>query len=80
MMQYEDAHGSIVLDPSQPSSQPSSGLHSCDTKSNYHSFHFSLQSIDTISPKHLEMMRKKAHLILRMLEIRIGFEMLLQVN
>lgn len=69
-MKYEDTHGGIVMDPSQSSS----------SKSSHHNFHFPLQNIHTISPKYLYMMRKKAHLVIRMLENRIGFEMLLQVS
>ena len=75
-MKYEDAHGGIVMDPSQSSGSH----HSHGNKSNHHNFHFPLQSTDTISPRYLEMMRKKAHLFMRMLENRIGFEMLLQVS
>lgn len=32
-----------------------------------------------MSPKYIEMMRKKAHIVIRMLEHRIGMELLLQV-
>lgn len=74
-MRYEDTHGGIIMDPSQPSNSH----HSSGSKTNHHQFHFPLQSIDTISPKYLFMMRKKAHLFVRMLENRIGYEMLLQV-
>lgn len=32
-----------------------------------------------MSPKYIEVLRKKAHLVIRMLEHRIGQELLLQV-
>lgn len=71
-MEYEDKHGGIIMDPSGHSS-------SINNKPNHHNFHFPIQNIHTISPQYLFMMRKKAHLFIRMLENRIGFEMLLQV-
>lgn len=74
-MQYEDTHGGIIMDPSQSAGSH----HSSSNRPNHHNFHFPLQNIHTISPKYLYMMRKKAHLIIRMLENRIGYEMLLQV-
>lgn len=77
-MKYEDKYGGIVMDPSQASS---SGHHSSlGNKPSHHNFHFPLQNIHTISPQYLYMMRKKAHLCIRMLENRIGYEMLLQVK
>lgn len=33
-----------------------------------------------MSPKYIEVLRKKAHLVIRMLEHRIGQELLLQVD
>ena len=37
-------------------------------------------SVHTVSPRYLEVYAKKAHLIMRMLEQRIGAELLLQVS
>ncbi|CAB3360242.1 Hypothetical predicted protein [Cloeon dipterum] len=42
-------------------------------------FQFPIGSVHTLSPKYFEIMRKKSHLIIRMLEQRIGHELLLQV-
>lgn len=75
-MQYEDKYGGIVMDPSQSSTAHQSSIGNRPT---HHNFHFPLQNIHTTSPQYLFMMRKKAHLFIRMLENRIGFEMLLQV-
>lgn len=43
-------------------------------------FHFPIRNLYTISPKYMETMKKKAHLVIRMLEHRIGYELLLQVK
>ncbi|XP_046383438.1 transcription initiation factor TFIID subunit 2 [Ischnura elegans] len=42
-------------------------------------FHFPIVSLQTASPRYLDVLRKKAHLVMRMLEHRIGQELLLQV-
>ena len=42
-------------------------------------FYFFLQSPHTISPEYLRISAKKAHLVIRMLEFRIGAQLLLQV-
>lgn len=41
--------------------------------------YFPIKSLHCLSPRYTEVMRKKAHLIIRMLEHRIGQELLLQV-
>ena len=46
---------------------------------NDHNFYFPIKHLQTMSPKYIEIMRKKAHLVIRMLEHRIGQELLLQV-
>lgn len=43
-------------------------------------FYFSTHSLHTISPRYFHYMTKKAHLVLRMLENRIGYSLLLQVS
>ncbi|KAH6921855.1 hypothetical protein HPB50_005416 [Hyalomma asiaticum] len=60
---YEQEAGGIILDPS-----------GCDVP-----FHFPVTNLHTMSPKYAEMLRAKAHLVIRMLEDRIGRELLLQV-
>ncbi|XP_077291969.1 TATA-box binding protein associated factor 2 isoform X2 [Arctopsyche grandis] len=69
---YEEQYGGIVLDPLQPPAVGTSG-------SSRDPFYFPLRNIHTISPRYMEVMRKKSHLVLRMLEQRIGQELLLQV-
>jgi len=43
-------------------------------------FQFPIGSLHTLSPKYFEILKKKSHLIIRMLEQRIGQELLLQVQ
>ncbi|XP_022710567.1 transcription initiation factor TFIID subunit 2-like isoform X2 [Varroa jacobsoni] len=63
---YEVEYGGVVLD-SSGSEQP--GVN----------FHFPVNHLHTLSPTFLEIVRKKAHLVIRMLENRLGKELLLQV-
>lgn len=78
IVKYEEQFGGIILDPSQvPTSQPTPGYGS--SRSDNNSFYFPVRSLHTLSPKYCEVMRKKAHLVIRMLEHRIGQELLLQV-
>ena len=65
MQEYESQIGGIVLDPAM-------------SKENTH--YFSPKHSFTVSPKYADVHEKKAHLIMRMLEIRIGRELLLQVK
>lgn len=78
VVKYEEEFGGIILDPSQvPSSQPTPfGSSRSSDNSN---FYFPIRSLHTLSPKYLEVLKKKAHLVIRMLEHRIGQELLLQV-
>ena len=62
---YEATIGGIVLDPAM---------------SKESSMYFSPKHSFTVSPKYAEAHEKKAHLVVRMLEIRIGRELLLQVS
>ena len=62
---YENRHGGIVLDPSK---EESFGLY------------FSTLQPHTISPAYLDIYHKKALLIVRMLELRLGTTLLLQVS
>ncbi|CAL8072152.1 unnamed protein product [Calicophoron daubneyi] len=61
---YEHTKYGILLDPTKCSARPT---------------HFSLTSPHTISPNYLAAFMKKAHLIIRMLELRFGQPVLLQV-
>ena len=42
-------------------------------------FYFPTRNLHTMSPRYIQVLRKKAHLVMRMLEHRIGQELLLQV-
>ncbi|KAJ1521858.1 hypothetical protein ONE63_002203 [Megalurothrips usitatus] len=82
VIKYEETYGGIVLDPSQqPAPLPVSSTSSPmpPQRNSPQPFYFSTRSLHTMSPKYLEMQRKKAHLIMRMLADRIGHELLLQV-
>nr|CAG4635921.1 EOG090X00M6 [Eubosmina coregoni] len=80
VVRYEEEVGGIVLDASKPpgNAVPTSGGGAQPIRSP-DSFHFYPHSAHTATPRHAEIMRKKAHLILRMLELRIGQPLLIQV-
>jgi len=95
LVRYEEEIGPIVLDPTQQPAPTSSGLISPGGTSNpgfslsfnnvqntneTSNFYFSTRSLHTISPRYFHYMTKKAHLVLRMLENRIGYSLLLQVE
>ena len=69
MCKYEQEVGPVVLDPSRQSDSTSSSHHP-----------FWCGSPHTLSPRYAEVLAKKARLIVRMLEMRIGTELLLQVG
>lgn len=48
-------------------------------KTNEEKFYFSIRNLHTLSPMYIEALHKKALLVMRMLEHRIGLELLLQV-
>ncbi|KAK0171350.1 hypothetical protein PV328_009091 [Microctonus aethiopoides] len=81
VVKYEDQFGGIILDPSQPpaplpiaANTPAPAPRVPDP-----GFYFPIRNLHTMSPKYIEVLRKKAHLVIRMLEHRIGQELLLQV-
>nr|CAH0103828.1 unnamed protein product [Daphnia galeata] len=80
VIKYEEEVGGIILDASKPpgSAVPTSGGGQQPIRSP-DSFHFWPHSAHTVTPRHAKMMRKKAHLVLRMLELRIGQPLLIQV-
>lgn len=63
VQEYENRVGGILLDPSSKD---------CN-------HHFSIRNPHTLSPKYIEVFSKKAYLVIRMLEIRIGAQLLIQV-
>lgn len=82
VVQYEEKYGGIILDPSQPPAplpvaNQSTKVVEIQKVENVH--YFPIKNLHTMSPKYVEIMRKKAHLVIRMLEHRIGQELLLQV-
>lgn len=81
-MKYEEQFGGIILDPSQPpapvpiaGNTPAPAPRTPDP-----GFYFPIRNLHTMSPQYIKVLRKKAHLVIRMLEHRIGQELLLQVN
>uniref|UniRef100_A0A8D8N598 Transcription initiation factor TFIID subunit 2 n=5 Tax=Culex pipiens TaxID=7175 RepID=A0A8D8N598_CULPI len=84
VVKYEEKFGGIILDCSQAPAPPAvSSINQSPAAPakayNDNPFYFPIKNIHTISPKYVEIMRKKAHLVIRMLEHRIGQELLLQV-
>ena len=83
VVKYEEQFGGIVLDPSQPPTPMASSASSTSPSAPPRpdlGFYFPVRNLHTMSPKYLEVLRKKAHLVMRMLEHRIGQELLLQVS
>lgn len=82
VVKYEEDFGGIIMDPSQPPAPlPIAGnMPAATPKPVDPGFHFPIKNLYTMSPLYMETMRKKAHLVIRMLEHRIGYELLLQVN
>ncbi|XP_020816645.1 transcription initiation factor TFIID subunit 2 [Drosophila serrata] len=82
VVRYEEQYGGIILDCSQPPAPlPVSSTNPAAAASKQQEiFHyFPIKSLHTVSPKYVEAMRRKAHLVIRMLEHRIGQELLIQV-
>ena len=81
VVKYEEQFGGIILDPSQPPAPlPMSGNTPAPApRTPDPGFYFPIKNLHTVSPKYIEVLRKKAHLVIRMLEHRIGQELLLQV-
>ncbi|XP_001664244.2 transcription initiation factor TFIID subunit 2 [Aedes aegypti] len=84
VVKYEEKFGGIILDCSQAPAPPAvSSINQSPAAPakayNDNPFYFPIKNLHTISPKYIEIMRKKAHLVIRMLEHRIGQELLLQV-
>ncbi|XP_022910061.2 transcription initiation factor TFIID subunit 2 [Onthophagus taurus] len=81
VVKYEEDYGGIILDPSQPPAPlPTSANSSQPVQKNIETnFYFSIRNLHTMSPMYIEAMHEKAFLVMRMLEHRIGQELLLQV-
>ncbi|XP_004530837.1 transcription initiation factor TFIID subunit 2 isoform X1 [Ceratitis capitata] len=82
VVRYEEQYGGIILDCSQPPAPlpvSSTNPASVASKQTEIVHYFPIKSLHTVSPKYVEAMRRKAHLVIRMLEHRIGQELLIQV-
>lgn len=81
VVKYEEEYGGIILDPSQPPAPLPVASNMPQTNQNKHEekFYFSIRNLHTMSPMYIEASYKKAMLVMRMLEHRIGLELLLQV-
>lgn len=82
-MEYEERYGGIVLDPSSSPHEPQNGPNVPETSSTSTSkdtFYFSVKNPHASSPHYIGIYYKKAHLIIRMLEFRIGQELMMQVS
>lgn len=91
VLKYEEQVGGVILDASRPPAPLSvagvAGGTPAPTVPSKESLgktpdmmqYFPVKSLHCLSPRYMEIMRKKAHLIIRMLEHRIGQELLLQV-
>nr|NVI78967.1 TBP-associated factor 2 [Cucujiformia] len=83
VVQYEEKYGGIVLDPSQPPAPLPVGGNTPQSSSSKHheqeNFYFSIRNLHTMSSMYVTALHKKSMLVMRMLEHRIGQELLLQV-
>ncbi|KAH1000394.1 hypothetical protein HUJ04_000304 [Dendroctonus ponderosae] len=81
VVKYEEEYGGIILDPSQPPAPMPLGANppQANQSKNEEKFYFSIRSLHTMSSMYIEALHKKAMLVMRMLEHRIGLELLLQV-
>lgn len=83
IIEYEERFGGIVLDPSSSPNEPQNGPNitlSQSSSSNKDTFYFSVKNPHASSPHYISMYYKKAHLVIRMLEFRIGQELMMQVD
>lgn len=82
IIEYEERFGGIVLDPSSSPNEPQNGPNvpaASNSSNNKDTFYFSVKNPHACSPHYISVYYKKAHLIIRMLEFRIGQELMMQV-
>ena len=81
VVKFEEKYGGIILDSSQRPQAIDSlrGEASRNPEVEHNAFYFPVDNLQTCSPEYLFVMEKKAHLVVRMLENRLGQEQLLQV-
>lgn len=86
VVKYEEKYGGIILDCRHPPAQTlqansnNGNMSSTGGKQSEVIHYFPVKSLHTVSPKYVEAMRRKAHLVIRMLEHSIGQQLLIQVN
>ena len=82
IIEYEERFGGIVLDPSSSPHEPQNGpnVPNSTNSNNKDTFYFSVKNPHASSPHYISVYYKKAHLIIRMLEYRIGQELMMQVS
>lgn len=76
VIEYEEEHGGILLDDNT-NKKGSGGSVTASNRGN--ELYFPCKTLHTLSPHYAMILRKKAHLVIRMLEQRMGQELLLQV-
>jgi len=81
VVEYEEKYGGIILDCSQRPAAIISmrGETSRNPEVEKNPFCFPVENLQTCSPEYLDVMILKAHLVVRMLEHRLGQQQLLQV-
>ena len=81
VVKYEEKYGGIILDSSQRPQHNVSlrGEATRNPEVEHNAFYFPVDNLQTCSPEYLRIMEKKAHLVIRMLENRLGQAQLLQV-
>jgi len=81
IVEYERKHGGIILDSSQVPANivTIKGESSRNPEIETNAFCFPVTNLHTTSPEYLYIMEKKSHLVVRMLEHRLGQQQLLQV-
>ncbi|XP_033645134.1 transcription initiation factor TFIID subunit 2-like isoform X1 [Asterias rubens] len=85
LCQYEQQIGGVILHSNPPTAQTTStddtepGSTKPTPKSGESGAYFSIKNPHTVSWRYHEMMRVKAHLVMRLIELRIGQDLLLQV-
>ena len=80
---YERQYGGIILDSSQPPAPPvvrGEEKQHREQPKEVNAFVFEPTNLNTCSPEYLDVMTKKAHLAIRMLENRIGGQLLQVLN
>ncbi|KAK3885001.1 hypothetical protein Pcinc_010743 [Petrolisthes cinctipes] len=79
VIEYEERFGGIILDPSSSPNEPQNIPIGSPNNISKDTFYFSVKNPHASSPHFISVYYKKAQLIIRMLEFRIGQELMMQV-